>query len=175
MTILRANRLLSLVSIGCAIVAIIAISLLVSGREPAFGQIGVGRIPNMVGTWRGEIAGYFVQHTAEFPPNTHEAVYFEDSVEMMFVITKQNGRAFGGNNLTGVILPDGTVAIQAFEPTELRMFLTGSLQASGRRLEINGYGHLFDDFGITPVPPDHPASEVNDGMGTFMGRFFKVQ
>ena len=105
-----------------------------------------------IGNWTAEMAGYIFWDVT----NPSSVVYDDESGEELvqpsygerasdIVITHQTGRAFAAERdsvegdrrrLTGVIMPNRTVSIQIFEPSELRMFISGRLKQSGGTLQI---------------------------------------
>ncbi len=131
-----------------------AISLIIFSRGPLYGQDAEDNwIPDMIGVWTGEGAAYgFLDVTEPYL----QPWYFEGLYENGLEITHQTGRIFAGEwgsddggdrfKLTGVIMPDRTVSIQLFEPSEERHFITGRITRSRGSLQISGYGHFFDDF-----------------------------
>ena len=128
-----------------------AISLTLISRGPLYGQAEDDNwIPNLIGTWTGEVVGYFYEDVTD---PTCEPLYIEGFLNDFF-ITHQDGRAFTGTwyegpdkiKIAGVMLPDRTVSIQDFTPSEERNFFTGRMTKSGGTLQISGYLHSFDDF-----------------------------
>jgi hypothetical protein len=109
----------------------------------------------------------------------YQPEYFEAALSEPFHITHQTGRLFAGRagkpefpefaegRLTGIVLPDGTVSIQFFEDTELRMLIKAKLTLTGGKYEMEGYAHLFDD--LTELTPSQSAN-----MGTTFFRATKV-
>jgi hypothetical protein len=97
------------------------------------------------------------------PDPNQQPIYLQGFSEGDFVITEQAGRVFAGTSehgqkLTGVILPDRTVSIQAFELPEHRVFGTGRLTVSGGRRQLSAYVHLFSDFGASASEDSNMAS-----------------
>jgi hypothetical protein len=133
-----------------ALAFISCISLLFLEKDSLYGQGMAERVPNLVGHWQAKSAFYM------FDPVTNpesEPFYFESSgtEEDMLNIDVQTGRVFAGSTpdggkLTGIILPDGTVSIQAFGEGELRVFGTYRLSKSGNTYKLEGYAHYFDDL-----------------------------
>lgn len=150
-----------------SVLLFIAVIGLVINMGPLFGQIHNDNwVPDMTGEWDSEGFGY---HFNDVTDPEEEPLYFEGSGDRTLFITHQTGMAFAGTwegrKLTGVILPDRTVSMQAFELSELHVFVTGKLIASGGKIEIQGYYHQFDDFHKYPENPD---------MWTLYGRLFKI-
>jgi len=138
------------------VLLVVAVIGLIISRGPIYGQAGADNwVPDLTGEWTGELTGYYYDHVTD-PACVPQ--YFKNPFEHNLIITNQTGRVFAGalvntddpsepGKVAGVILPDRTVSIQIFDPSELRLFITGRMKASGETLEISGYGHMFDDFG----------------------------
>jgi hypothetical protein len=183
MAMLRSNRSLCVVSALGLFVVLLAAGFVMAARAPAFGQ-NRARVPDLRGTWQGQIRGYIVQNVLVEPvfdpsgnPTLGKPHYFEDaSDDQTFFIREQVGRVFAGwdaegRKLTGVLMPDGTVSVQLFEPTENRTLFIGTLTAVGGQLRMEVYGHGFDDFGLTA--PD-PLNAGHFNMASGYGAFVKV-
>ena len=87
------------------------------------------------------------------------APYFHATDEPYWEVTHQNGEAFAAvafdedgdlHAMTGVVLSDGTVSIQAFNPSEQRFFITGTVKLTNGTYVIDAQGQVFDDFGLKP-------------------------
>ena len=163
MKALQSSKLTGLVLVSGALVVAMGMSFLLSGARSLYGQVGEGNIPDMVGVWKGELYGYNFNNVAD--PDCRQPAdiaksqcqpQYIQNPEASFQITTQNGRVFAGlyvegqypRRLTGVVLPDGTVSVQGFSPTELRSFFTGTLTFTNGTYEMTGQGHSFDDFGL---------------------------
>ena len=159
-------RILSYVVGVLLVVAVIG--FVITDKEPLYSQGRGGSnsnkpVPDLIGTWQVDGTAYFIEDVNDFtaPDGVPEFIQgpFED-----IIITDQTGRVFagigvGGNDhVTGVILSDGTVSMQLFELTELRGFLTGTLDGGGTTLEISGFFHVFDDFGAASPSDTNMAS-----------------
>ena len=164
------RKLSILLGVVGVLLVVAVMSFVITGKEPLYGQGRRGSnmgIPDLTGTWTLTSAGYFFEDVTDTTTSAGDPDPFEVSPED-FVITEQTGRVFAGvwdsraQKVTGVILPDGTVSVQFFETTELRLFGTGSISVRGSTPEISGFFHFFDDFG-------HPsASDTNMGSGFFL-------
>ena len=143
--------------VGGILLVVTAISLIIIGREPLYGQGNNDNwTPDLIGEWTAEMAGYFYDDVIdpECPP-----IYGEGYANN-FHITHQTGRTFAGTwyegsdkiKIAGVMLPDRTVSIQDFTPSEERNFFTGRLTISGGTLQMSGYLHSFDDFNHSHGP-----------------------
>ena len=161
-----------IVVVGVLLV-VTAISLIIFSRGPIYGQEGEDNwIPDMTGEWDSEVVGYAYDKVIELPqtPEYYPEASLSDDGNIW--ITHQRGRVFAGTFemgdgvLTGVIMKDRTVSIQFFELSEFRLFVTGRITKSGDTLQISGYVHGFDDFGIR----DEPDTE----MGSGYVRLFKI-
>jgi hypothetical protein len=69
--------------------------------------------------------------------------------------------------------------MQAFELSELHIFVTGKLIASGSAIEIQGYIHQFDDFHKYPDHPDmwtwpHVQNQLTQNKRPLSGAAFFV-
>ena len=135
-------------AVAGVLVVIVAVSIITTSREPLHGQAGNDSwVPNMIGRWSTQGVGYVFEDVLSADPNL-EPVYVEGDLDD-FVITRQIGRVFAGTwyddpndpgdlkTLVGVILPDRTVSIQDFEPSEERTFITRRLTKSGGTLQIS--------------------------------------
>ena len=160
------------ITVIVVLMVVTAISLVIISRGPLYGQAENDNwVPNMIGTWTGEGAGYVFFDVTQ---PASEPVYFEGPGDRDLVITHQIGRTFagsfssgdGGNRfkLTGVIMPDRTVSIQYFESSEERHFYTGRLTKSEGMLQISGYMQFFDDF----------REDSDKMMASTYGRLVKV-
>ena len=137
------------------LLVVAAVSLISVSRGPLYGKTTEDNwVPDLTGVWSGEGAAYVFMDVLE--PYLEAVYYFEGLFENGLEITHQTGNVFAGEwgsdeggdrfKLTGVILPDRTVSIQWFEPSEERHFFTGRITRSEGALQISGYGHFFDDF-----------------------------
>jgi hypothetical protein len=123
---------------------------LVISRGSLYGQAEEDNwVPDLCGTWAGELTGYY------YPDVTQpDRIYMKAPFQHDVIITDQTGMVFAGilvdggdpGKVAGVMLPDRTVSIQIFDPSELRLFMTGRMKVSGSTLEISGYGHMYDDL-----------------------------
>jgi len=149
------TKVKAIIAVGGVLLVITAISLIIIVRGPLYGKASNDNwVPDLIGVWTGEGACYVFMDVTE--PYLQPEHYFEGLFENGLKITQQNGRVFAGEwgfgeegdrfKLTGVIMPDRTVSIQLFEPSEERHFITGRLKRSGGTLQISAYGHFFDDF-----------------------------
>ena len=163
------------VKLAVAVVAVTGICLLISGKGLLYGQAPDARIPDMIGVWDGEVDGCLFDdvRSTEYEPQCFENVPFEP-----FRITHQTGRVFAGRagdpefqyaagRYTGVVLPDGSVRMQQFEQSELRLFFTGKLKVTDGRYELVGHGDLFDDL-------TEKTSTESGNMATFIIRLTKL-
>jgi hypothetical protein len=141
------------------LLAAIALVLVIASRTPLYGQAGDSWVPDLRGTWNVAVMGYGFEDVTD--PNSQSGYFYSPTQSDQVVITQQTERVFAGiiddpngddGKLVGVILPDRTVSIQVFDPSEVRLFATGRLEVSGRQLQISGYGHMFDEFGIREFP-----------------------
>ncbi len=158
----KAKAFIAVVSI---VLIVTAISIIIISRGPVYGQDAEDNwIPDLIGEWYSEAVGYAYEDVIHLP---QEPEYFEGeslSDDGNIFITHQTGRVFAGTFeegdgvLTGVIMKDRTVSIQFFELSEFRIFVTGRITKSGDTLQISGYVHAFDDFGIRPEPNTEMAS-----------------
>jgi hypothetical protein len=112
-------------------------------------------VPDMTGVWTGEMVGWGFWDVTD--PSS-EPFYFEEPIDHDLVITHQAGRTFAGTvegrKLAGVIMPNRTVSMNYYEPSEERIFITGRVTRSGSTLQISGYSHFFDDFQHRHLPYD---------------------
>ena len=166
------TKVKTFIAVVGVLLVVTAISLIIFSRGPIYGKAAEDNwVPDLIGVWTGEGAGYgFLDVTVPYL----QPVYFEGPIENGLEITHQTGRTFAGEwgsddggdrfKLTGVIMPDRTVSIQLFEPSEERHFITGRITRSGGTLQISAYGHFFDDF--------HYESETM--MSSGYGQFTKV-
>ncbi len=168
---LHSRTLKWLLSIMALLGGALAAVLLLSPNQPAYGQIGTARIPDMRGRWQGTMMAGCVFKNALDPNDVAQC--FDNGTptdEDIVDITAQTGRAFAGSTpdggkVTGVLLPDGTVGMQAFGEGTLRLFITGKLELLRGKYVITGHTQMFDDL--------TPATDAPD-MGTAYGQFVKV-
>ena len=168
------TKVKAFITVVGVLLVVTAISLIIFSRGPIYGQAAEDNwVPDLTGEWIGEATGYAYEDVLEYP--TEEPEYYPEaslSDDGNIFITHQRGRVFAGiyelgdGKLTGVILPDRTVSIQFFEFSETRMFFTGRMTKSGGALQISGYVHMFDDFGL----PEH-----NTEMGSAYVQLIKVE
>jgi len=166
------TKVKAFIAVVGVLLVVTAISLIIISRGSLYGKAANDNwIPDMTGWWATERAATYTFDDVTDP--TCMPVYIEgvSYPEGVFHITVQTGRVFagtweGGRKLTGVILPDRTVSMQAFEPSELRFFITGRLTKSGGTLQLEGYAHGFNDFGL-------PANG-DKNMYSGYGRLVKV-
>ena len=116
-------------------------------------------VPDLHGAWWIELSAYSFENVTD--QDCQPEYFHESSQSDQVKIVDQTGRVFAGiiddptgddGKLAGVIMPDRTVSIQIFDPSEFKMFVTGKLAVSGGRLEISGYCHMYDEFGIREFP-----------------------
>jgi hypothetical protein len=166
------TKVKAIIAIGGVLLVITAISLVIVVRGPLYGKATNDNwVPDMIGEWATERAAIYTFEDVTDPTCTPVYIEGVSYPEGVIHITEQTGRVFagkweGGHKVTGVILPDRTVSMQEFEPSELRFFITGRLTKSGDALQISGYSHMFDDFGISP--------DSDKMMASTYGRLVKV-
>jgi hypothetical protein len=128
-----------------------------------------GSIPNMIGRWTADLSGYQFENVADPDCRGDAGLQLEKCQPLYFAgpggsieITHQNGEVFAAlwlddngvhHQLTGVVSSDGTVSIQAFNPTEQRFFIAGTITSTNGTYEIDAHGQIFDDFGLRPYGP----------------------
>ncbi len=161
------------------LLVVTAISLII-GRGPLYGQAENDNwVPNMIGTWgMSEGVGYYFEDVTDpacIPKYTVSSLDPDPEAEGYLHITHQTGRVFAGTwwsgsdpdvvvrKLSGVMLPDRTVSIQAFETSEYRIFITGRMTKSGGTLQISGYAHSFDDINHSHGPYDPYLGTMSSG------------
>ena len=168
---MRSKVKASIVVVGVLLV-VTAIALIIISRGPLYGQAARDNwVPNMLGVWAPESGANYIFDDVTNPNCMPQYVEYT-TAEGYVYITHQTGRVFAGawngRKLTGVILQDRTVSIQVFEPSEHRFFMTAKIKGSEGKLQIEGYSHDFNDFGL-PEP-----GGKDKGMGSGYGRLVKV-
>ncbi len=149
---MRSNLRVLMSTVGVVMVAAL-VGLLVTGRDPVYGQgppLGTRPVVDLTGVWEGEFSGYLFEDVLD-EYDSPQFIFQEPGEDL--VITDQTDSTFagswpGGDKVTGTVMPDGTVTVQMFEPGELRLFGTGTVEVRGNRAEIHGVLHAFDDFGF---------------------------
>ncbi|MEK7405592.1 MAG: hypothetical protein AAB225_10840, partial [Acidobacteriota bacterium] len=139
------------------------IGLLVIGKDSLYGQVGPQRVPDLRGLWTGSIYGcMFLDALAR----TNNPIYGGDD-DIDIEITLQQGRSFAGrggdpeDKVTGILLPDGTVQIQFFDPDHTnRGLATGTLSIEKGRYVMRVYSHGFDDLNRADRPPMMYTAEI---------------
>ena len=161
------NKVKSFIAVVGVLLVVTVISLIIISRGPLYGKAGNDNwVPNMIGVWATERAAmYFFEDVTDL---TCMPVYIEvvSDPEDYITITHQTGRVFAGTwgdrgKLTGIIMKDRTVSMQMFELSELRCFLTARMTKSGGTLQLEGYSHGFDDFGL----PGNGDMNIFSGYG----------
>lgn len=144
------SKVKAFIAVIGVLLVVTAISLIIISRGPLYGKAAEDNwVPDLIGEWTGEAAIYFYFDVTD-PTETPK--YAEAPLAHDFAITHQTGRVFAGTwdetKVAGVMLPDRTVSIQFLEPPERRCFMIGRITKSGGALQISGFWHFFDDFGL---------------------------
>ncbi len=167
------TKVKAFIAVVGVLLVVTAISLIIFSRGPIYGQAAEDNwVPDMIGEWNSELVAYAYDDVIVLPQEPEYLAGESLSDDGNIFITHQRGRVFAGTFemgygvLTGVIIKDRTVSIQFFELSEWRGFVTGRMTKSGGTLQISGYVHGFDDFGIRP--------DSDTTMGSGYVRLFKI-
>ena len=150
-------------SIFAAVAVVTCIGLLVPGKSSLYGQVGPQRIPDLRGLWTGSIHGCgFLDAWAQ----TNDPMCGGDDT-IQLEITLQQGRIFTGQSgdpkdkLTGVLLPDGTVQFQIFQPGNFDHSIAfGTLSIDKGHYVITAYQHGLYDVNRATQPLMYTAQVI---------------
>jgi hypothetical protein len=149
MQICGSHKLIWLISISLCMA--VCIGLVVVARAPLYGQ--ANRIPDLRGLWNGYVGGCIFQDAYEgYPSGSPPDPNCDAWDDTKLNITEQNGSVFAGlgegpgDKFTGIILADGTVSIQGFDPSNHERILgEGTVSVRGGSYLMTGYMHIFRD------------------------------
>jgi hypothetical protein len=171
MSLFFASRYRWLISVSIALLGALAVGVWLINGAPVYGQAAAdARIPDLRGQWQGELTGYIFTNALQPTDTDPQYLHQISTPEEIISIDVQTGRAFAGSTpdgavLTGVLLPDGTIRIQALGEGELRLFGTLKLVIERGQHVMTGTMNAFDDL------KDGTDKSL---MGTVFARYVKM-